>query len=444
MKKSLLIAATLMVAGVSVQAQEVTPPAKAQIEVYNGSSYSYAIYEDVEWQSQIAISGNQMYVKNIFPNIQNTKWIVGTISGSKVVFERGQIVGDQDQSLMGGEEKYENCMLYGIDDDFNTTDATFSWNEATKTLKSIDYEVASCIDWQDEDGEYMLAMNDAFDGTSDSDATFTLVGTGEIVDPTPSAPTVYLRGEFNEWGTTHAFVEGETKGVYTISLDELSGVFKIATEDWSTVDLGGNAGDALTVGTPYALVENGANLALGSTVKNAVVTYNANEKTVTVTGDEVLTYYMKHPWGTGLDADWSWKELTDNGDGSYSRDFTYIDNVIQANELAATIPSEVLKERAAEYNAALPERAPIDMVFNVAYGGNTTLNSLFACLRKNLARYDSEIGGIEPIYRENRAGDIPHSQASIAKGQKVLGYQPKFDALSGFEQACEWYWNNLK
>lgn len=133
-----------------------------------------------------------------------------------------------------------------------------------------------------------------------------------------------------------------------------------------------------------------------------------------------------------------------NGDGSYSRDFTYIDNVIQANELAATIPSEVLKERAAEYNAALPECAPIDMVFNVAYGGNTTLNSLFECLRKNLARFDSEIGGIEPIYRENRAGDIPHSQASIAKGQKVLGYQPKFDALSGFEQACEWYWNNLK
>lgn len=133
-----------------------------------------------------------------------------------------------------------------------------------------------------------------------------------------------------------------------------------------------------------------------------------------------------------------------NGDGSYSRDFTYIDNVIQANELAATIPSEVLKERAAEYNAALPERAPIDMVFNVAYGGNTTLNALFACLRKNLAQFDAEIGKIEPVYRENRAGDIPHSKASIAKGQKVLGYQPKYDALSGFEQACEWYWNNLK
>ena len=133
-----------------------------------------------------------------------------------------------------------------------------------------------------------------------------------------------------------------------------------------------------------------------------------------------------------------------NGDGSYSRDFTYIDNVIQANELAATIPSEEMRKRASLYNMTLPENAPIDLVFNVAYGGNTTLNELFACLRKNLARYDEEIAKIEPIYRENRAGDIPHSLASIAKAQKVLGYNPKYDALSGFEQACEWYWNNLK
>jgi len=92
----------------------------------------------------------------------------------------------------------------------------------------------------------------------------------------------------------------------------------------------------------------------------------------------------------------------------------------------------------------LPENAPIDMVFNVAFGGNTTLNSLFECLRSNLAKFDPEIAKIEPIYRENRAGDIPHSQASIIKAQRVLGYQPKFDALAGFEQACEWYWNNLK
>ena len=133
-----------------------------------------------------------------------------------------------------------------------------------------------------------------------------------------------------------------------------------------------------------------------------------------------------------------------NGDGTYSRDFTYIDNVIQANELAMTTSSEELVERSKLYNMNLPANAPIDMVFNVAYGGNTTLIQLFNCLRENLSQFDKEILKVEPIFRENRAGDIPHSQASVLKAQKILGYNPKFDALSGFKQACEWYWNNLK
>lgn len=133
-----------------------------------------------------------------------------------------------------------------------------------------------------------------------------------------------------------------------------------------------------------------------------------------------------------------------NGDGSYSRDFTYIDNVIQANELAATIPSDQLTERTNRYNASLPPNVSKDMVFNVAFGGNTTLNDLFKCLRNNLAKYDIAIEKIEPIHRENRPGDIPHSQASIRKAQEILNYKPKYDALNGFAQACEWYWNNLK
>jgi UDP-N-acetylglucosamine 4-epimerase len=133
-----------------------------------------------------------------------------------------------------------------------------------------------------------------------------------------------------------------------------------------------------------------------------------------------------------------------NGDGSYSRDFTYIDNVIQANKLAATIPTDTIRERSSLYNMTLPKNAPIDMVFNVAYGGNTTLNELFDCLRTNLSHYDAYIANIKPCYRDNRPGDIPHSQASIIKAQRVLGYQPKYNALSGFEQACEWYWKNLK
>lgn len=133
-----------------------------------------------------------------------------------------------------------------------------------------------------------------------------------------------------------------------------------------------------------------------------------------------------------------------NGDGSYSRDFTYVDNVVQANLLAATIPTELFHQRIEAYNSSLPEGSPRDTVFNVAYGGNTTLNQLFNCLRDNLAHFDPEIANIEALYRENRPGDIPHSQASIDKARQVLGYDPKFDALKGFEQACEWYWNNLK
>jgi len=76
------------------------------------------------------------------------------------------------------------------------------------------------------------------------------------------------------------------------------------------------------------------------------------------------------------------------------------------------------------------------MVFNVAYGGNTTLLDLFDCLRENLSKFDPEIAKIEPTFRANRAGDIPHSQASILKAQRVLGYNPKFDARSGFSAAA--------
>ena len=133
-----------------------------------------------------------------------------------------------------------------------------------------------------------------------------------------------------------------------------------------------------------------------------------------------------------------------NGDGTYSRDFTYIDNVIQANELAATVSHDDIVRQAKLYNMNLPQNAPIDLVFNVAYGGNTTLNELYYCLRDNLAKFDPAIKNIEPQYRENRAGDIPHSQASIIKAQRILGYNPKYSALEGFELACEWYYTNLK
>ena len=128
-----------------------------------------------------------------------------------------------------------------------------------------------------------------------------------------------------------------------------------------------------------------------------------------------------------------------NGDGSFSRDFTYIDNVIQANMLAALTSSEDIKAKAAyEGDKTIAE------VFNVAFGGNTTLNQLYDALRDNLAKFDPEIAKIDAEYGPERAGDIPHSQASIDKARSILGYDPQFDARKGFEAACEWYYQNLK
>jgi UDP-N-acetylglucosamine 4-epimerase len=117
-----------------------------------------------------------------------------------------------------------------------------------------------------------------------------------------------------------------------------------------------------------------------------------------------------------------------NGDGNYSRDFTYIDNVIQMNVLA------MLTEN--------PEA--INTVYNTAFGDRTTLNDLMTSLKKYLSVYDPAIANIQTIYGPNRAGDIPHSLASIDKAKKLLGYNPKFSMQQGLEQAVNWYWENLK
>jgi len=83
-------------------------------------------------------------------------------------------------------------------------------------------------------------------------------------------------------------------------------------------------------------------------------------------------------------------------------------------------------------------------VFNVAYGGNTTLNQLYSALRDNLAKFDKKIANIKPEYGPFRVGDIPHSQASILKAKTILGYEPEYDAKEGFELAAEWYYKNLQ
>jgi UDP-N-acetylglucosamine 4-epimerase len=116
-----------------------------------------------------------------------------------------------------------------------------------------------------------------------------------------------------------------------------------------------------------------------------------------------------------------------NGDGNYSRDFTYIDNVIQMNELAMTTQN--------------PEA--VNTVFNTAYGDRNTLNNLVDYLKEFLSVYDPRIANIAIAYGPNRAGDIPHSLASIEKAKTVLGYDPQYSLQQGLKEAIDWYWHNL-
>lgn len=116
-----------------------------------------------------------------------------------------------------------------------------------------------------------------------------------------------------------------------------------------------------------------------------------------------------------------------NGDGNYSRDFTYIDNVIQANLLSLVTTNE----------------EAINTVYNVAYGDRNTLNDLMRYLKEYLSEFDSKISSIEVVNGPNREGDIPHSHASIDKAMQFLDYNPQFSLQKGLQEAVKWYWKNL-
>ncbi len=117
-----------------------------------------------------------------------------------------------------------------------------------------------------------------------------------------------------------------------------------------------------------------------------------------------------------------------NGDGSQSRDFTYIDNVVQINLLALLTDNP----------------AALNTVYNVAYGESTTLNELFGQLSLLLQELGIPAGEIRPLYGPPRAGDVQHSLASIQKARELLGYNPKYNLSEGLKQAITWYYENLK
>lgn len=116
-----------------------------------------------------------------------------------------------------------------------------------------------------------------------------------------------------------------------------------------------------------------------------------------------------------------------NGDGEYSRDFTYIDNVIQMNLL-------VLEANNSE---------ALNTVYNTAFGERNTLNQLVHYLKEILSEYDAKISSVEIKHGSVRLGDIPHSLASIDKAKRFLGYNPEYSLKAGLIEAVKWYWENL-
>ena len=115
-----------------------------------------------------------------------------------------------------------------------------------------------------------------------------------------------------------------------------------------------------------------------------------------------------------------------NGDGEQTRDFTYIDNVIQANILALLTDN--------------PQA--INTVYNIAYGERSTLNQLVDCLKEFLSGYVKDILNVEVKYGPPLMGDIPHSLASIAKAKSLLGYNPDYSMQEGLKKTVAWYFKN--
>ena len=116
-----------------------------------------------------------------------------------------------------------------------------------------------------------------------------------------------------------------------------------------------------------------------------------------------------------------------NGDGSYSRDFTYIDNIIQINLLSLV----------ADKNA-------VNKVYNAAFGDRNTLNDLIKFLKIELCKFDKKIENVAIEYGSERLGDVPHSHASIKKAKDLLNYNPAYSLQKGLQESVKWYWENLK
>jgi UDP-N-acetylglucosamine/UDP-N-acetylgalactosamine 4-epimerase len=137
-----------------------------------------------------------------------------------------------------------------------------------------------------------------------------------------------------------------------------------------------------------------------------------------------------------------------NGDGSYSRDFTYIENVIQANDKALFVTDDNIIHGQKEYYGCdksnrLNNQFTFSEIFNIAFGNNITLIELFDFLKIILTKFDIDINKIAPDHGPNRDGDIPHSLANINKAAKIIDYHPNYNAKQGFEIVAQWYFEKF-
>jgi len=117
---------------------------------------------------------------------------------------------------------------------------------------------------------------------------------------------------------------------------------------------------------------------------------------------------------------------TINGDGSYSRDFTYIANIVQINLLSLV----------ADKNA-------VNKVYNAAFGACNTLSNLTILLKQELSKFDKRIAEVPIKYGAERLGDVAHSYASISKAKDLLNYKPNYSLQKGLQESVKWYWENL-
>jgi UDP-N-acetylglucosamine/UDP-N-acetylgalactosamine 4-epimerase len=116
-----------------------------------------------------------------------------------------------------------------------------------------------------------------------------------------------------------------------------------------------------------------------------------------------------------------------NGDGTAARDFCHVDNVVQANLLAATVEDPLA----------------LGQAYNIALGDQTSLNQLYDVIRAQVARRVPEVAGVKAVYREPRKGDILFSRADTSKAQRLLGYRPSVRIMEGLQMTVDWYADNL-